>query len=163
MNNGSESSLEGTFGLGVLNDQLKHDVWINLQETDGFKKEGRIAVTMQHLYSEEKYYQNLVAHWDQYVKTQEQELAKNQNYVKQINNPNNFLLTVAHGDFYIKRLKPTQDLTGFTGIDQAYNHRPIEYAARIHPMEALALVFGLLIICTCLLNLAFRAAFDSVI
>jgi hypothetical protein len=162
INNPSNPPLEGQFSLAVLNDQLKHEVWINLQRMDGLRSDARIAVTMQHLYSEEKYYSNLSRHWDMYTEEQTKERAKNENYLKQINNPNNFLLTVAHGDFYIKRLTPTQDLTGYTGVDQAYRHKPIASTSRIHPMEGLAFIFGLAIIITCLLNFAHRAAFDSV-
>jgi hypothetical protein len=146
----------------MLDDQLKHEEWITLQRFDQTRSDARLSVTMQHLWSEDSYYQNVILYWDNYIKQRQAEMEKNQKYLKQISNPNDFLLTVAHGDFYIRRLRPTQDLNSPTGIDSAYRNTMRHNPATVNPIVGLSFLLGLALVITCLLGLVYRSAFESV-
>jgi hypothetical protein len=162
INNPAKPPLEGAYSISMLADQLKHEEWITLQRIDHMRSDARLSVTMQHLWSEEAYYQNVILYWDQYIQESQQEKEKNQQYLKQINNPNDFLLTVAHGDFYISRLRPTQDLNQNQGIDSAYRNRVMRNPSTTNPIVGLAFLLGMALAVTCLLGLVYRSAFESV-
>jgi hypothetical protein len=163
VNSPAKPPLEGAFSISMLEDQLKHEEWITLQRIDHTRSDARLSITMQHLWSEEVYYQNVILYWDNYIKKKEAEKLKNQTYLKQINNPNDFLLTVAHGDFYIKRLRPTQDLNSNQGIDSAYRNKTMRNPSTVNPIIGLSFLLGLALIITCLLGLVYRTAFESVL
>ena len=160
--NPNRPPLEGSYSVSNLEDQLKHEEWIVLNRNDGLRSDGRLNVTLQHVYSEELYFKNLVGYWDSYIKAKEADVAKSQRDQKSIDQPNDFLLTVAYGDFYIRRLRPTQDLNGYQGGDSAYTNEVMKNPVRSHPLATLASFFGFIIILLCFMLFWFRAAFDSV-
>ena len=159
--NPSIPSLKGTYNTSLLSDQLKHEEWILLQRTDGLRTDSRLYVCFQHLYSEEEYFNNLNGKWDSHIKAQQKKIAKNLADLEKLENPNDFLMTVAHGDFYIARLRPTQEMAAVEAIDPAYVDR-VPPPTGNHPMGMLAALVGLVIIVMCLLMIAHRACFDSV-
>lgn len=158
----SQSTLTGAIHTSILTDQLKHDEWILMQRMDGVRTDSRLLVTAQHLYSEEEYYNAMVGYWDLHIKKQTENIQRNQKYLQQIQNPNDFLMTVAHGDFYIKRLRPTQEMGTVDAIDPAYTALRMAPPSAHHPMFSLAGLLGFVLTGVCLLMLYHRACFDSV-
>lgn len=152
----------GTFSIAALKDQLKHDEWIILNRQDGVRSDSRVLVTMQHVVSEEEYYKNISSKWDLNIKDLEEDIKKCEDYKKQIQSPNDFLLTVAYGDFYVQRLVPTQNLGTNHGIDGAYAVEQLPVPTTIHPLAKVSLIIGLLMLICCLMLLFHRCDFPSV-
>lgn len=159
----AQSTLTGSIHTSILLDQLKHDEWILMQRMDGVRTDSRLLVTIQHLYSEEEYYKAMIGYWDQHIKKQNGNIERNKKYLQQIYNPNDFLMTVAHGDFYIKRLRPTQEMGSVETIDPAYTALRMTPPTAHHPMFSLAGLLGFGLVVMCMLMLYHRACFDTVV
>lgn len=160
VNRPAKPCLEVGFPVSSLKDQLKHDEWLTLQKIDGTRSHTKLLVTCQYLWSEEKYFTDLVSQWDKDILAQENQIKKNQASLEQINVPNDFIKTVAHGDFYIQRLRPADALPQteqfqtekFTG----------NYMAAIHPLVTLAKVLAFILLILGCLHMVYRSPFDTV-
>jgi hypothetical protein len=160
--NPNKPPLEGTYPIALLADQLKHDEWVVLNRMDGLRSDARLYVTFQHIWSEAEYFKGLIGYWDTFIAQKRADIEKCKADKIKLDTPNDFLMTVAYGDFYIQRLKPTQSLGSTHGMDSAYTNEVMKNPSRTHPLASLASIFGFVLFIACLLLFWYRAAFDTV-
>jgi|LauGreDrversion4_2_1035121.scaffolds.fasta_scaffold224813_3 hypothetical protein len=62
-----KDDLEGLcdFSLVNLQDQMKHDIWLDLRDENGRPSKGRIRLMLQWIYSKVQYFSEYLARWDE--------------------------------------------------------------------------------------------------
>ena len=74
-----------------LFDQMKHDIWFDLEHKTGNKFEGRVRLMLQWIYSKEKYFRRFVQDWDRAIAENIVEKEQVERYLQQLESPFGFL------------------------------------------------------------------------
>ncbi len=77
-----------------LNDQMKHDLWIDLIDKEGNPASGRIRLMLQWVYSKVQYFTNYLDKWDETLRRDIEEHEQIDKYLKQLESPFGFLDTM---------------------------------------------------------------------
>jgi hypothetical protein len=74
-----------------LSDQMKHDLWFDLEEKNGQKGQGRIRLMLQWVYSKVQYFSEYLKKWDDTLEQDIQEKEIIEAYITQMESPFGFL------------------------------------------------------------------------
>jgi Ca2+-dependent lipid-binding protein len=88
-----KDDLEGMceFPLVHLQDQMKHDQWIDLRDEQGQPSQGRIRLMLQWVYSKVQYFSEYLSKWDETLAKDIDEKEQIERFIKQLESPFGFL------------------------------------------------------------------------
>lgn len=79
------------FSLANLQDQMKHDQWLDLKDENGQPSQGRIRLMLQWVYSKVQYFTEYLSKWDDTLQKDIDEKDQIEKFIKQLDSPFGFL------------------------------------------------------------------------